>query len=683
MSDDVLIDRLRLGVPEELRRLDSWLCWRKAARPGSEKFDKIPHYPNGVQRHGEQGSAADRKMLGTFDAAIAQIEAGRFDGVGIAMLGQGYTGLDFDGCVNDNGAVDPAVLEMVDGTYTELSPSGRGIRAFFRGELPATIADRKDPKAETFCKKGFLTVTGCRINGEDIAALPELVAQRLAALFGASQQGQDRRERLNDAKAKDAVLARLYERQMVLRDCGSGKFDIVCSFAGQHTTAGGAGGTVYFLPYTNGFQRGHFHCLHAHCADRTDAEFLAAIGLGAAEEIPEPPHFARNKDGKIKATIGNALRALRRPEICGWRLARDTFRDEIMKAPCSTTNRAAWDPLTDDDYTVVRDQLEELRDSFMPLGLDMTRACVSLVATENKFDSALRWLNALTWDGVARVDMSLVKCFGASDTPYVRAVGRYLWTALAGRVLSPGVQADMVPVGVGDQGLKKSRTIAAVAPYPDYFTELDLSEDNDNLARLMRGKVIVELAELQGLRNRELEHIKAFISRSRDQWVPKYKELSAVYVRRGIFFGSTNDTEFLSDQTGNRRWLPFTCGACEPTAMAADRDQLWAEGAVLFRDIGVAWQDAERLGRYEHEQFTVTDLWDANLARWLGLAGRDVNEPFTVGDALEFGIGLDMRHAKPADQMRLVKILKRFGYRTPGYPEKINGKQARFWRKKT
>ena len=117
--------------------------------------------------------------------------------------------------------------------------------------------------------------------------------------------------------------------------------------------------------------------------------------------------------------------------------------------------------------------------------------------------------------------------------------------------------------------------------------------------------------------------------------------------------------------------------------MAADRDQLWAEGAVLFRDIGVAWQDAERLGRYEHEQFMVTDPWDANLARWLGLAGRDVNEPFTVGDALEFGIGLDMRHAKPPDQMRLVKILKRFGYRTPGYPERINGKQARFWRKKT
>lgn len=696
MRDNALIDRLRLGVPDELRRLNTWLCWRKVARAGSEKFDKIPHYPNGVQRHGEQGSEDDRSMLGTFDTAIAQIVAGRFDGVGVAMLGQGYTGLDFDGCVDDNGAVDPVVLAMVEGTYCEKSPSGRGIRAFYRGELPTGVADRKDPKAETFCRKGFLTVTGNRINGEDIAPLPDMVVQRLAAIFGASRQGQDRRERLNDAKAKDAVLARLFEREMVRRDCGGGKFEIDCSFANEHTTAGGAASTVYFLPFTNGFRRGHFDCKHSHCARRTDADFLAALGLAYEQaqpkdeaktekppEAPETPRFTRNQHGQIKATLGNIVRALRRPEICGWRLARDLFRDEIVKAPYSATHRNAWEPLVDDDYTAIRHLLEEMRDPFMPIGLEMTRHCVSLVALENAFDSALQWLNAIKWDGMARVELSLVNCFGASDTPYVRAVGRYLWTALAGRVLSPGVQADMAPIAVGYQGLKKSRTIAAIAPYPDYFAEVDLSVDNDDLARLMRGKVIAELAELQGLRNRELEHIKALISRSIDQWIPKYKEMSASYARRGIFFGSTNDDEFLSDQTGNRRWLPFTCGTCDPMAMAADRDQLWAEGAVLFKDNGIAWQGAERLARFEHEQFMVSDPWDSSLAKWLGHGGRDVDTPFTVADALEFGIGLDMQHAKPADQMRLIKILKRFGYRTPGYPEKMNERQARFWRKKT
>lgn len=411
-----------------------------------------------------------------------------------------------------------------------------------------------------------------------------------------------------------------------------------------------------------------------------------AASVGRYKPVPETPEatrFTRNQHGQIKASLGNVLLALQHPDIGGWRLARDTFRDEAMKMPYGSANGDAWEPFTDDDYTVVRRRLEEMRDPFMPIGLEMMRHCVSLAARENAFDSAVQWLNAITWDKVPRVELSLVKCFGAIDTPYVRAVGRYLWTALAGRVLLPGVQADMAPIAVGYQGLKKSRTIAAIAPYPDYFAEVDLSVDNADLARLMRGKVIAELAELQGLRNRELEHIKALISRSIDQWVPKYKEMPASYARRGIFVGSTNDDEFLSDQTGNRRWLPFTCGTCDPMAMAADREQLWAEGAVLFRDTGVAWQDAERLARHEHDQFMVTDPWDSSLARWLGLAGRDVDTPFTVADALESGIGLDMRHAKAADQMRVVKVLKRFGYRTSNNPQRIDGKLARCWRKKT
>lgn len=502
------------------------------------------------------------------------------------------------------------------------------------------------------------------------------------AIDNAPKEGKQRGEKAREARDADPVIARLRERGMVKRDRQDGGVDIGCPFESSHTAPGGDGATTYFAANTGGFAKGHFKCMHSHCAKRTDQEFLAAIGMAAPETL-EPPRFTRNQHGQIKATLGNIVRALRRPEICGWRLARDLFRDEIVKAPYSATHRNAWEPLVDDDYTAIRHLLEEMRDPFMPIGLEMTRHCVSLVALENAFDSALQWLNAIKWDGMARVELSLVNCFGASDTPYVRAVGRYLWTALAGRVLSPGVQADMAPIAVGYQGLKKSRTIAAIAPYPDYFAEVDLSVDNDDLARLMRGKVIAELAELQGLRNRELEHIKALISRSIDQWIPKYKEMSASYARRGIFFGSTNDDEFLSDQTGNRRWLPFTCGTCDPMAMAADRDQLWAEGAVLFKDNGIAWQGAERLARFEHEQFMVSDPWDSSLAKWLGHGGRDVDTPFTVADALEFGIGLDMQHAKPADQMRLIKILKRFGYRTPGYPEKMNERQARFWRKKT
>ena len=111
---------------------------------------------------------------------------------------------------------------------------------------------------------------------------------------------------------------------------------------------------------------------------------------------------------------------------------------------------------------------------------------------------------------------------GYSDTPYTRAVGQYLWSALAGRVLCPGVKADMVPVAVGAQGARKSTAVAAMAPAPEHFMEADLSRSDDDQARLMRGKLVIELAELNGLRTREAEHIKAFVSRTHEHWTPKY-----------------------------------------------------------------------------------------------------------------------------------------------------------------
>jgi len=64
--------------------------------------------------------------------------------------------------------------------------------------------------------------------------------------------------------------------------------DITCPFAVDHTTPGGPGDTVYWPPHTGGFLQGHFHCLHAHCVQRTDAEFLAALGRpGGADGEPE------------------------------------------------------------------------------------------------------------------------------------------------------------------------------------------------------------------------------------------------------------------------------------------------------------------------------------------------------------------------------------------------------------
>jgi predicted P-loop ATPase len=235
-------------------------------------------------------------------------------------------------------------------------------------------------------------------------------------------------------------------------------------------------------------------------------------------------------------------------------------------------------------------------------------------------------------------------------------------------VLVPGIKADMVPVAVGPQGAMKSSSVAAIVPAPDFFLELDLGSKDDDLARLMRGKLVIELGELKGLRAKEMEHVKAFITRQHEEWIPKYREMNVRYSRRGIFFATTNQDEFLSDDTGNRRWLPFRTGRCDPEGVKAAREQLWAEAREAFKSSGVVWQEAERLGGNEHEAFVVRDAWEPIVRTWL-----DEIDPFTddaprardflqTHEVLSGALRFDPRNITRREEIRIGSVLQKLGY---------------------
>lgn len=398
--------------------------------------------------------------------------------------------------------------------------------------------------------------------------------------------------------------------------------------------------------------------------DCTADEFEVIPTAPTAEGAPvELPPFKRNNKGEILATKENVTLALRRPDLCSRQLRHDEFRDEIMVAPAGTDE---WRAFRDSDYHELCIVLERGEQGFRDIPKERIRDAVGYVAEANTFDSARHWLTAQKWDGVPRVASFLSNYMGAEDTPYTRAIGLYLWTALAGRVAEPGIKADMVPVAVGAQGVLKSTTVAAIVPAPEYFLELDLGGKDEDLARLMRGKLVIELGELKGLRAREMEHVKAFISRSHESWVPKFKEMPATYARRAVFFGTTNKDEFLIDDTGHRRWLPFQVSKCDPQATARDRSLLWAEGRELFAAHGVMWQEAERLARGEHDKFVVRDAWEEIVEQWLTTpdeisGGRPCEKPFTAVDALMHGVRMDARNINQSAKDRMSRVLKELG----------------------
>lgn len=385
----------------------------------------------------------------------------------------------------------------------------------------------------------------------------------------------------------------------------------------------------------------------------------------------------RQENGAIMPTASNLVSVLCRRALTGYGLRYDEFRAEAQISEAGAT----WAPIADADITRLKMRLEGVK---LRASTEAIREAVDVAAKCCSFDSARDWLLGLRWDGAPRVERFLATYAGAEDSPYTQAVSRYLWSALAGRTLEPGCHAPMVPVLVGAQGAGKSRLVAALAPETRFFTELDLGDSDADQARRLRGLMVAEISELRGLASRDAESIKSFVTRTEEHWTPKFREYAVRYRRRCVFIGTTNEQGFLSDPTGERRWLPVRVERCDPEGVARDREQLWAEAAVRYRagagfgqpGRSIEWQDAERLAKEVHLEHKIADAWADPVGQWLAepaQVGRSVTTAEVAGCALRIEAGRVERRT----EQRLGAVLKGLGYRRVRIA--VDGKQAWRW----
>jgi predicted P-loop ATPase len=382
-----------------------------------------------------------------------------------------------------------------------------------------------------------------------------------------------------------------------------------------------------------------------------------AVGDGSA-----PLVFDTRRDGKKLATLKNLTTALGSAEYVGARLGYDEFRHMEMIA----FEPGQWEPITDNHIVALRLGLE--RCGFAPINRELIRDSLLLVCDQRRFDSANEWLTSLRWDGTPRVGGFMHDYFGSEDTAYATAVGRYAWTAMAGRILSPGCQADMIPILLSEQGMHKTKMIRALVPADEFFTPIGFDTHDKDQARKLMGKMIAEAAELQGMKTRALESIKEFVTRVVEEWVPKYKERTTYYRRRVFIWASTNEEEMLVDPTGNRRWLPIRVGRGNLSRLMADRDQLWAEAAHMWHAHGVLWREAETLAAPLLEEFVVSDAWEEPILAWLDTVGPDgvrpKDAPFvTTSQVLTAALGVPISRVKRGDEMRIGTFLRKHGWK--------------------
>lgn len=119
---------------------------------------KVPYSPITQQKANTVDKCTD------FATAIKVLEHGGYDGLGFHFDNTPFTGIDIDHCIDEAGLYsEMAVCVISDAwSYTELSPSGRGIHIYVKGQLPASMKNSKIG-LEMYSQGRYFTVTGNKI----------------------------------------------------------------------------------------------------------------------------------------------------------------------------------------------------------------------------------------------------------------------------------------------------------------------------------------------------------------------------------------------------------------------------------------------------------------------------------------------------------------------------------------
>ena len=198
-------------------------------------------------------------------------------------------------------------------------------------------------------------------------------------------------------------------------------------------------------------------------------------------------------------------------------------------------------------------------------------------------------LESLTWDGKPRIHSFLHEVLGCDDTPYYREVSRLIFSGGIHRAYRPGCKFDDMVVLVGRQGCGKSTVVRWLNLRDEFFREIKTISGKEGVEAL-RGVWIAEVAELMAMtRVKEAEAVKAYITSQEDSYRAPYERHVRTIPRRCTFIGTTNNPQFLSDRTGNRRFYPVQCGTDGYDLLSREGEirayiaQCWAEALTLFR----------------------------------------------------------------------------------------------------
>lgn len=298
-----------------------------------------------------------------------------------------------------------------------------------------------------------------------------------------------------------------------------------------------------------------------------------------------------------------------------------------------------------------------------------------LIADKHRYSPAIEWINSKPWDGISRIDDFIKTVVADNQKLAYKLIYRWMLGAVAAAFSEDGVSLPGVLVFQGVQGVGKTAWFKSLVP----STHHNLIKDGVTLDPRNKDSVIgatnhwlVELGELDGTFNRsDLAALKAFITKNADYYRVAYGRAESTASRNTAFFGSVNNTQYLVDETGNRRWWSISIKEINYNH-GMNMQQVWAEFKSLL-DTGESYyltKEESELLTAENELFETIDPMEEMILNKFRWNETERNLRLTAAEVLAtIGFDLTNHNARAAAKRCgniLTKITCKKSYRSHG-----------------
>ena len=594
---------------DELKKLPLWVNWKYQGRDGGKRT-KVPVNA----KTGGNARSDTPETWCNYQLADWKKKKNGCDGVGVmfSSLGNGYMlcGVDIDNHANTVGGnpLQPEILELFSGTYAEKSPSGNGCHILFI--LPESYVEQlkgvwtkyhnKKSEEDIECYISGITNRYFTYTGDCISDYP--ITDMSAALQTFLDKYMLREQPQPQAQSKPVspVPAVLDIATMldIARNSKSGA--AFCGlYDGGDTSAYSGDDSAADLALCQMlafYLQGDYNKIDtafrssALMRDKWEREDYRSATINKAINScnkfytpPQPKNNTyteeRGRENKKKLPPLD-LDGFREWITGRYELSFDAVRHETDFGAIENKGHEYFKALNFPTYL----EQELQRDFSTGINISAIERYLNVIVGENVKNPLLDSIKAVKWDGVKRLQQ-VFDILHIEDK--LSKIFLYKWFLQAIAMLHNGDNGkkfapEFVLVLQGRQGTGKTRFFQHLCPQ-NYWGEGETVDprDKDTLIRIT-SKWIVEIGEIGSTMKKDVDILKAFLTRGTDDCRPPYGKKSMEYPRKTVFVATVNETEFLLDTTGNRRWAVIPLDPALRIDYASqikpfDTMQFWAE----------------------------------------------------------------------------------------------------------